>query len=224
MTHHANSSPEHEPAPRRRTVLTLVGRTATRTRGGLARWRTVDIVVAAVVAVAFGVVFAAWNTLWGATSGAFAAFPPAQAFMYGMWLVPGVLGGLLIRKPGAAVFTELVAAIVSVFLGAPSPLFIALYGLLQGLGAEAVFAAFRYRRWGLPVALAAGAGAGLVPAILDNVLYNAAWAPAWMLVYAVLVIASSTVMAGLGGLALVRALARTGVLAPFASGREQPVA
>ena len=31
-------------------------------------WRTVDIVVAAVIAVAFGVVFWAWNALWAATS------------------------------------------------------------------------------------------------------------------------------------------------------------
>ena len=30
-------------------------------------WRVVDIVVAAVVAVAFGVVFLAWNALYAAT-------------------------------------------------------------------------------------------------------------------------------------------------------------
>jgi energy-coupling factor transport system substrate-specific component len=185
------------------------------------RWRTVDIVVAAVVAVAFGVVFAGWGALWTATGPAFAAFQPAQAFMYGMWLVPGVVGGLLIRKPGAATFVEVVAAIVSVFLGIPNPLAIIVYGLVQGLGAEVVFAAYRYRSWRLPVALLAGAVAGLVPAVMDNVLYNAAWAPTWMLVYGILVVISSIVMAGAGGYALIRALAQTGVLAPFASGREQ---
>ena len=185
------------------------------------RWRVVDIIVAATVAVAFGVVFAGWNALWAVASPAFTAFPPAQAVMYGMWLVPGVLGGLIIRKPGAAVFTELVAATVSVFFGAPAPLMIVLYGLVEGLGAEVVFAAFRYRSWRLPAALLAGLGAGLVPAVLDNVLYNAAWAPVWMLVYAVLVVLSSVTFAGVGGFFLVRALARTGVLSPFASGREQ---
>lgn len=185
------------------------------------RWRTVDIVVAAVVAVAFGVVFGAWNALWAALGPAFTGFPPGQAVMYGMWLLPGVLGGLLIRKPGAAVFTELVAATVSVFIGAPSPLAIILYGLVQGLGAEVVFAAFRYRRWRLPVALLAGAVAGVVPAVMDNVLYNVAWAPTWQLAYGVIVVASSVVIAGAGSFALVRALAATGVLAPFASGREQ---
>ncbi len=34
-------------------------------------WRVVDIVVAAVLAVAFGAVFQAWNVLWEATAWAF---------------------------------------------------------------------------------------------------------------------------------------------------------
>jgi energy-coupling factor transport system substrate-specific component len=79
------------------------------------RWRTVDIVVAAVIAAAFGVVFWLWSGLW---TGAANAIPlPGRAFMYGMWLVPGVLGGLIIRKPGAAFFTETVAAVISAALG-----------------------------------------------------------------------------------------------------------
>jgi energy-coupling factor transport system substrate-specific component len=41
----------------------------------------------------------------------------------------------------------------------------------------------------------------------------------WKLVYGVLVVVSSAVIAGLGGIALVNALRRTGVLMPFASGR-----
>jgi energy-coupling factor transport system permease protein len=188
------------------------------------RWRTVDIVVAAVLGVAFGVVFFAWNNLWAALGPAFAWFPPAQAFMYGMWLLPGVLGGLVIRKPGAAVFTEVVAATVSTFFGAPSPIFIILYGLGQGLGAELVFAAFRYRRWDLPVALLAGGLAGVVPAIADPLFYYGPWSITFKLSYAVIVVVSTILVAGLGAWALVRSLAQTGVLAPFASGREQRVA
>jgi energy-coupling factor transport system permease protein len=188
---------------------------------GRFRWRTVDIIVAAVLAAAFGVVFAGWNALWAATAPAFTWFPPAQAVLYGMWLVPGVLGGLIIRKPGASVFTELVAATVSVFFGAPAPLMIVVYGLVEGLGAELGFAALRYRSWRLPAALVAGLTAGLVPAVLDNVLYNSAWAFGWMLVYGVLVVVSSGALAGLGSYALVRSLASTGVLSPFAAGREQ---
>jgi len=81
------------------------------------RWRTIDIVVAAALAVAFGVVFWAWNTVWEATKPVFVAAPPAQYIISGVWLIPAVLGGLIIRKPGASLFTELVAATVSAILG-----------------------------------------------------------------------------------------------------------
>ena len=72
-------------------------------------WRTVDIVVTAAIAVAFGVVFWAWNALWAATTPAFLAVPPAQNILYGTWLAAGVVAGLVVQKPGAALFAELVA-------------------------------------------------------------------------------------------------------------------
>ena len=103
------------------------------------QWRTVDIVVAAAIAVAFGVVFWAWNQVWAAATPAFTAVPPAQNIIYGVWLVPAVLAGLIIRKPGAALFTELVAASVSAVLGSQWALDTLLSGALQGLGAELVF-------------------------------------------------------------------------------------
>lgn len=187
-------------------------------------WRTVDIVVAAVLGIAFGVVFFAWNNLWATLQPLFVGFQPGQAFMYGMWLLPGVLGGLVIRKPGAAVFTELVAATVSVFFGAPQPLVIILYGLGQGLAAELVFAGFRYRSWRFPVALLAGAVAGLVPAIVDPIFYYPTWPTGFKFAWLGIVVCSAAMIAGAGGWALVRALAPTGVLAPFASGREQSTA
>src|SRR3954451_8995351 len=84
---------------------------------GPTRWRTVDIVVTAVLGVAFGVVFWAWNLLWAAVGTAFTAFPPGQAFMYGVWLLPAVLAPLVVRKAGAGLFAELIAAVVSALLG-----------------------------------------------------------------------------------------------------------
>jgi energy-coupling factor transport system substrate-specific component len=40
-------------------------------------------VIASIIAVAFGVIFWAWNLLWSATEGAFLFFPPAQTLLYG---------------------------------------------------------------------------------------------------------------------------------------------
>ena len=187
----------------------------------LSSWRVVDIVVASSIAVAFGVVFWAWGNLWNAAQAAFTGFPPAQGFMYGVWLLPGLLGAMIIRKPGAAIYTELVASIISAFLGTAWGLQVVLYGLVEGAAPELVFAFLLYRSWKLPAALAAGAAAGLAAALLDLALYYADWSGGWQLTYALLLAASSLVVAGLGSWVLVRALAKTGVLAPFASGRDQ---
>ncbi len=184
-----------------------------------ARWRTVDIVVTAVIGVVFGVVFWAWNLLWAATGPAFAAFPPAQAFMYGIWLVPAVLAPLVTRRPGAGLFAELLAAIVSALLGSAFGGIIVLYGLLQGLAGELGFAAFRYRRFDWRPALLAAALAGAMAAALDLLYYYPLWAGTWKTTYVALVVASTVAVAGVLGLLLVRALARTGALSSFAAGR-----
>ena len=190
-----------------------------------ARWRTVDIVVTAVLGVAFGVVFWAWNLLWAATGAAFAAFPPAQAFMYGVWLLPAVLAPLIVRKPGAGLFAELMAAVVSALLGSSWGSIVLLYGLLQGLAGELGFAVFRYRRFGWLQAALSAVLAGAAAAILDLVYWYPAWTGGWKLTYVVVVVASTLVVAstvavaGVLGLLLVRALARTGALSSFAAGR-----
>ena len=188
----------------------------------LGRWRTVDIVLGAVLAVAFGAVFQAWNLLWASLGPAFAALPPLQGFMYGVWLVPAVLVPLVIRRPGAALLGEGVAAVASVLFGAQWGLVIVAYGLLQGIAAEAIFGLGLYRRWGLTTALLAGAAAGAAAVLLDLALYDPDWAAGYQILYAALVIPSSALVAGLGGWLLVRALARTGVLSAFPAGREQP--
>ena len=187
--------------------------------GSPVRWRTVDIVVTAVLGVAFGVVFWAWGLLWNATGAAFTAFPPAQAFMYGVWLLPAVVAPLIVRKAGAGLFAELVAAVVSALLGSAWGAQVLLYGLLQGLAGEAGYAVFRYRRFGWPQALLAAVLAGAMAAVLDLVYYYPDWTAGWKVTYVGLVVASTAVVAGVGSMALTRALAASGALSSFASGR-----
>jgi energy-coupling factor transport system substrate-specific component len=186
------------------------------------RWRTVDIVLGAALAVAFGAVFQAWNLLWTAVSPAFVGVPPLQGFMYGVWLLPAVLVPLVIRRPGAALLGEGMAAVASALFGAPWGLLTIVYGLMQGGAAELVFAMGLYRRWGIGIALLAGAAAGAAAVLLDLVVYYPSWAANYQVLYAGLVIPSAAIVAGIGGWLLVRALARTGVLGAFAAGREQP--
>lgn len=188
------------------------------------RWRVVDIVVAAVLGVAIGLVFWGWNVVGGAWFGAADALTPGLGgIAVGIWLIGGVIGGLVIRKPGAALVVELVAAIVSMLIGNVWGVSTILSGLVQGLGAELIFALFLYRRFGIVVAALAGAGAGIAawvfelfygssPNILKSLEFNT--------IYLVCVAVSGIVLAGVVGWLLVRALAATGALNRFAAGRE----
>lgn len=183
------------------------------------RWRVVDIVVAAVLGVAVGVVFWVWSALYGPVSLAFAAFPPLGGLYGGGWLIAGVIGGLVIRKPGAALFCELIAAAVEGVLGTHFGMTVLLSGLVQGLGAELGFALMLYKRFTLPTALLAGALAGAAMGLNDNLISNVVWEFGWKVVYFVFAVISGVVVAGLLSWLATRGLARTGALTNLASRR-----
>ena len=193
----------------------------TSTTASAGGWRVVDIVVAAVIGVAFGVVFLAWNALYAATGPIFAAVPAAQAILYGVWLMPAVLVALIVRRPGAALFGGFAAAAVSVLLGSPYGVDALVSGAIQGGGAELGFLLGLYRRWTLPIAVVSGAIAGLAATVHDVVVYYPDTGLAFWIVYGVASVASGTLIAGIGSWLLVRALLPTGVLGAFEVGREQ---
>jgi energy-coupling factor transport system substrate-specific component len=182
-------------------------------RTAFSRWRTSDILVTASIGVVFGVVFFFWNVLWAATKPAFTFFPPAHAFMYGIWLVPGVLAPYLTRKAGSGILAETVAGVVSVIFGGGwAGGIIVLYGIGQGVSAEIGYAVAGYRSWRKVVVVLAGATAGIFPAIMDNVIYYPTWTTGWQLTYAIVTIASSAVLGSLISIGLARTLQRSGAL------------
>ena len=186
------------------------------------RWRTIDIVVAAVLAVATGLIFVAWNFIGGAAYTALEAFTPGiSGLVTGIWLLGGVLGGLIIRKPGAAIFVEVVASVVSTLLGSQWAIETIYSGLAQGIGAEIIFLIFAYRRFGLGVAALAGAGAGAGAWLLELFLTpNLDKGAEFLIIYFVALVVSGAVLAGVVGWLLTRALAATGALSRFAAGRD----
>jgi energy-coupling factor transport system substrate-specific component len=185
------------------------------------RWRTLDIVVVAVIGVAFGAVFFAWGLLFVASGPLFAAVLPAQYLISGVWLLPAVICPLIVRKPGAAVFGELVAASVSALIGSVWGFDVLLSGLLQGGAAELVFLATGYRRWSLPIAILAGTAAAAGEALHDIPLYFSAsnFPLAFQAAIVVAMLISGALVAGLGGWWLVAALRRAGALESFPSRR-----
>lgn len=194
------------------------------TRSGLdVRYRTIDLVTIAALGVAFGVVFWAWGKVYGVLDlAATIGYPPAGALLGGGWLIAGVVGGLILRKPGAAFATELVAAAVSMFVlgGTEWGFTVVLSGIVQGVGAELAFAAFAYRRFGLAVAGLSGVLAAVCASVYEWTYYYSGWDLGYKLAHLGFFAVSGLLVAGLLGWALVRALATTGALDAFAAGRE----
>src|SRR4051794_22671682 len=184
-------------------------------------WRVVDIVVAALIASAGGVFFGPWPRGPAAISAPMnAAYPPLTGLLAGGWMIPAVLGMLIIRKPGAALFCETVAATGELIMGSQYGTTVLISGMLQGLGAELVFAALLYRKFNLPASLLAGAGAGLFCGLNDSFApwgWNIAYAPGDKLAYIIFTTVSGAIIAGALSWLATRGLARTGALSAFAS-------
>lgn len=185
-------------------------------------WRINEIVIASVIAVACSLIFVMWNLgVYPAVNTALSVTAPQLLpLIGGGWLIGGTLGGLLIRKPGAALYCELLAAMISAFIGSGGfgPTVI-ISGIIQGLAAELVFALFLYRAWTLPVSILAGAVSGAAMSGSELIIYYAGvFAPAHQATYVACGTISGAVIAGAFMWFLARALAKTGVLDSLASG------
>jgi energy-coupling factor transport system substrate-specific component len=184
------------------------------------RWRVVDIVVASVLGVAAGLVFTLWDLSYTPLdAGLKLALPGSQGLLNGVWLFAGPLVALVVRRPGAALYGELVAAAVEAVIGNEWGWWVLESGLIQGLGAEIVLALFLYRNWRLPVVMLAAAATGIGGALNDWVLSYAGYDFSFKIVYLIASALSGAIIAGLGSWLVVRALAATGVLSQFAAGR-----
>jgi energy-coupling factor transport system permease protein len=184
----------------------------------LSSWRTRDIVVTAIIGVAFGVVFWVWNLVYAGADPVFALFPPAKDLMYGVWLMPAILAPAIVRKPGAALFAEMVAAGLSTFIGSQWGPDTLLSGFVQGAAAELVFAFTLYRRWSFPVLAIAAVASAAAAWIHDWVIYYPTVSVELQLLRGVMMAVSAVVIAAGGSVLLVRALRQAGVLEGFPAG------
>lgn len=211
--------------------------TATRPLTG---WRTVDILTVTFLGAAFGIVYWGWGVLYnGPITALKIGYAPLMGLFVGTWFLAGVVGGLVVRRPGAALLCEVVAALVSMIPGTEWGATVLVSGVLQGLGAELAFALLGYRAFGVAAAALAGALSAPLEWVFEVARFPASWADVpglsvlangggwyaeWVLrdklAYLVAMGVSGVVIAGIVGWLLTRALARAGALAAFPAGQE----
>lgn len=187
----------------------------------LTSWRTVDLLTVAFLGVAFGIAYWGWALAYKGPSTALEnVFPPLQGITASPWLIAGVVGGLVVRRPGAAFGCELIAAVVEALPGSTWGAATLVSGSLQGLGAELVFALGGYAAFRLGTAILAGALSAPFEAVYEWFVWWKDWGWGYKLAYAgIFTLAGAVVAGGLGWL-ITRALARAGALNAFPPGQE----
>jgi energy-coupling factor transport system permease protein len=190
----------------------------------LATWSTWESVLAAVLAGVVGVLFWAWGLLWNVLDVVKVVPGYGMALrdlFYGFWFLAAVLVPYVIRRPGAAVAGELVAAVISALLGSQWGLTVLISGLVQGGLAEVMLAARGYRHYDLATLILAAMAAALGSWVVDYAFWYNTLETRILLLMLLARLISAALFSGVLGKLLGDALARTGVLDNTALGRSQ---
>ncbi|WP_130866502.1 ECF transporter S component [Acidipropionibacterium timonense] len=185
------------------------------------RYRTIDIVTPVMIAVAFGVIFLGLGALFNALQPIMDVYVPLEGLYMGLWLLAGIVAGLVVRKPGAALLAELLAATIEALLGGQWVYGTLISGVLQGLGVEVALALFAYRRGGVRVAMIGGVLAAAFESVYERIAYYPVFRAGDTVAFVIFCLISGAVLGGLVGHAIVVALANAGALNPFPVGRER---
>jgi len=168
-----------------------------------------DILTTIVIAIVFGVVYKVWGPVYEVVK-VFGFH--ADQLIYGMWFIASSFAYLLIRKPGVALLAEMAASSGELIMGSQWGLEVLIYGVVQGLFAELVFAAFRYRRFDVFVVSLSAVSATIGSLIMDFYKgYIEALAPWNMALFLLARFVGAILIAGVFAVSLAKALEKTGV-------------
>ncbi|SDX36128.1 ECF transporter S component [Paenibacillus sp. PDC88] len=177
-------------------------------------WKLRDIIVLSSLSVVFAVIYLVFLQIGNLLTGVMG--PMGYEVIFGIWFIVSIIAAYIIRKPGAAFLSETIAGIIEVLIGNTTGPILIVSAMIQGLGAEVVFAAVRYRKYSLPVLMLSGVGAAVFSFAWGYFRSGfAALSPEFVIAMLVVRIISGAILAGLLGKWIADALVRTGVLRSF---------
>lgn len=176
-------------------------------------FKTSEIVILAVIGIVFGVggtpmVFVGRFFMTALGSLGWMGF----ALILGWFYLAGVLGGYIVRKPGAAIIGEVISGVAQVLSGNPNGVIVLVTTFLQGLGADLGYALLRYRRWGAVPVMLAGAFSSLFGTWIDAYFFGMLDIGLLFNIIAWIIRMISGAVFGIVGMAIFNAVAKAGVL------------
>jgi energy-coupling factor transport system permease protein len=185
----------------------------------LEKWKLREVIVLSVLSVVFAVVYLLFLQLGNVLFGMFGLI--GYDLIFGIWFIVSIIAAYIIRKPGAAFLSETIAATIEVMIGnAVGPRLI-VSGMIQGLGAEMVFASTKWKNYSTWVLMAAGMGSSVFSFVWGYFISGfATLSPGYVTAMFFVRLVSGALLAGLLGKYLGDGLARTGALNSFPLGKE----
>ncbi|MFC6295647.1 ECF transporter S component [Lactiplantibacillus daoliensis] len=132
-------------------------------------WRLSDIILIALIGIFFGAIFMGTNYVYDVLTAALAPVGLsglANELLLGLWCMPGMLAGYVLRLKGSATLGELLAATVEMFFGGQWGISTLISGVTQGFGAELGYIVTRYKHYDW---------LGLTASVLTTTLVTFGW-------------------------------------------------
>jgi len=117
----------------------------------LSAWKLRDIILVSMLSVFFGILYISLDYVVRFPRTLLAMIGLGEysgAFFAGIYFMSATFSAYIMRKPGVAFVTGLMSALVQIPLGTPWGIWLFMYGLMQGAGAEIGYLIFRYKKYG----------------------------------------------------------------------------
>ena len=187
-------------------------------------WKLKEILLMAISAVTFGVVYLGMVYLGAALTGVLT--PSGWGILgyepfYGVWFMAATFIIYVVRKPGIGIVAEMLAALLEVLMGNMFGPIIFISGFIQGLGCEVAFTATKYKKYNTATMVGAAVGASVFSFIWTGIRQSY-WNMDIKVVLVILVIRtiSAIIFCGFGSKLLADGLAKAGVLKGYEISKE----
>ena len=191
----------------------------------LAKWSLKDVIMVGITALVFGVIYLGAvhvGVYLGVLLTPVCLAVLANEFIFGVWFMAAAFAGYVIQRPGAALITEMIAALLEVFMGNFYGPLVFVSGFVQGIGTEAGFMSNGYHRAGWPQ-LIIGAIAATVTSFIWGIVRASFSGLQWQLLAAIFVICllSTLLFSAVIVKVVCDRLAKMGVLSNYPLGATQ---